>query len=140
MTATIDAAYVACADITREQARNFHYGIRLLPPGKRDALCAVYALARRVDDIGDGDLPAEVKQQQLQQLRHHLAHLGDSSDPVLLALHDATRHFPIPMTAFDELIDGVEMDVVGARFATFDDLVHYCRCVAGSIGRLCLGV
>ena len=140
MTATIDAAYVACADITREQARNFHYGIRLLPPGKRDALCAVYALARRVDDIGDGDLPAEVKQQQLQQLRHHLAHLGDSSDPVLLALHDATRHFPIPMAAFDELIDGVEMDVVGARFATFDDLVHYCRCVAGSIGRLCLGV
>lgn len=140
MTATIDAAYVACADITREQARNFHYGIRLLPPSKRDALCAVYALARRVDDIGDGELPAEVKQQQLQQLRHDLAHLGDSSDPVLLALHDAARHFPIPMAAFDELIDGVEMDVVGARFATFDDLVRYCRCVAGSIGRLCLGV
>ena len=140
MTATIDAAYVTCADITREQARNFHYGIRLLPPSKRDALCAVYALARRVDDIGDGELPAEVKQQQLQQLRRQLAHLGDSSDPVLLALHDAARHFPIPIAAFDELIDGVEMDVVGARFATFDDLVHYCRCVAGSIGRLCLGV
>lgn len=139
MTA-LDTAYATCATITRTQARNFHYGIRLLPPSKRDALCAVYALARRVDDIGDGELPAEVKQQQLQQLRHDLAHLGDSSDPVLLALHDAARHFPIPMAAFDELIDGVEMDVVGARFATFDDLVRYCRCVAGSIGRLCLGV
>jgi phytoene synthase len=140
MTATLDAAYVACEDITREQARNFHYGIRLLPPAKRSALCAVYALARRVDDIGDGDLPDAVKLHRLHQLRRDLQTLDDSSDPVLLALHDATTRFPIPLSAFGELIDGVEMDVVGARFATFDDLVHYCRCVAGSIGRLCLGV
>ena len=140
MTSTLDAAYVACADITREQARNFHYGIRLLPTDKRGALCAVYALARRVDDIGDGDLPTAVKQDQLRRLRAQLAHLDDSTDPVLVALADAARRYPIPLAAFDELIDGVEMDVVGARFATFEDLVHYCRCVAGSIGRLCLGV
>jgi phytoene synthase len=140
MTSTLDAAYVACADITREQARNFHYGIRLLPPDKRGALCAVYALARRIDDIGDGDLPTAVKQEQLHRLRGELAHLDDSTDAVLVALADAARRYPIPLTAFGELIDGVEMDVVGARFATFDDLVHYCRCVAGSIGRLCLGV
>ena len=140
MTSTLDAAYVACAHITREQARNFHYGIRLLPPAKRGALCAVYALARRVDDIGDGDLPAAVKQEELRRLRDALAHLDDSTDPVLVALNDAARHYPIPLSAFDELIAGVEMDVVGARFASFDELVHYCRCVAGSIGRLCLGV
>jgi len=140
MTSTLDAAYVACADITREQARNFHYGIRLLPPDKRGALCAVYALARRVDDIGDGDLATVVKQEQLRRLRGELARLDDSTDPVLVALADAARRYPIPIDAFGELIDGVEMDVVGARFATFDDLVHYCRCVAGSIGRLCLGV
>ena len=140
MTATVDAAYVACEDITREQARNFHYGIRLLPPAKRNALCAVYALARRIDDIGDGDLPRDVKLQQLRSLRSELSSLGDSSDPVLLALHDTTRHYPVPVAAFGELLDGVEMDVVGARFATFDELVHYCRCVAGSVGRLCLGV
>src|SRR5947209_11297603 len=140
MTSTLDAAYVACADITREQARNFHYGIRLLPPDKRGALCAVYALARRVDDIGDGDLPTVVKQEHLRRLRGELARLDDSTDPVLVALADAARRYPIPIDAFGELIDGVEMDVVGARFATFDDLVHYCRCVAGSIGRLCLGV
>jgi len=140
MTATVDAAYVACADITRDQARNFHYGIRLLPPAKRSALCAVYALARRVDDIGDGDLPHDVKRQQLQRLRADIGALSDSSDPVLLAVHDAAWHYPIPLEAFGELIDGVEMDVIGARFASFDELVHYCRCVAGSIGRLCLGV
>lgn len=139
-TATVAEAYVACAEITREQARNFHYGIRLLPPSKRDALCAIYALARRIDDIGDGDLPQSVKVQQLAAVRASLAHLDDGDDPVLLALSDATRHFPIPLHAFDELLDGVEMDVVGARFATFDELAHYCRCVAGSIGRLCLSV
>ena len=140
MTSTLEAAYVACADITRDQARNFHYGIRLLPPDKRGALCAVYALARRIDDIGDGELPRPVKAQQLQQLRAQLGRIDDSSDPVLLALSDAARRYPIPIAAFDELIDGVEMDVVGARIASFDELVHYCRCVAGSIGRLCLGV
>jgi phytoene synthase len=140
MTATVESAYVACEDITRDQARNFHYGIRLLPPAKRNALCAVYALARRIDDIGDGDLPSDVKLKQLGLLRGELAALGDTSDPVLLAVHDTVRHYPVPMDAFGELLDGVEMDVVGARFATFDELVHYCRCVAGSVGRLCLGV
>ena len=140
MTSTLDAAYVACADITRDQARNFHYGIRLLPPYKRGALCAVYALARRIDDIGDGDLPTVVKREQLARLRSQLTDLAGSSDPVLVALCDAARRYPIPLEAFGELIDGVEMDVVGARFASFDELVHYCRCVAGSIGRLCLGV
>jgi len=140
MTSTLDAAYVACADITRDQARNFHYGIRLLPPAKRRALCAVYALARRIDDIGDGDLPTRVKQEELRRLRHELTSLDDCTDPVLMALSDASQQFPVPLAAFEELIDGVEMDVVGARFASFDELVHYCRCVAGSIGRLCLGV
>lgn len=137
---TVADAYIACADITRDQARNFHYGIRLLPPPKRAALCAIYALARRIDDIGDGTLPASVKLDRLATLRAAIASASGTDDPVLLAVHDATRYYPIPLAAFGELIDGVEMDVVGTRFATFDDLVHYCRCVAGSIGRLCLSV
>ena len=61
-------------------------------------------------------------------------------DPVLIALADAGRRFPIPLAAFGELIDGCEADVRGTSYATFDDLQHYCRCVAGSIGRLSLGV
>jgi len=144
MTATVAEAYVTCADITRTQARNFHYGIRLLPPDKRDALCAIYALARRVDDIGDGDLPREAKLTDLAAVRDSLARLGasgdDGGDEVLVALHDAMLRFPVPLDAFNELLEGVEMDVVGSQFATFDDLRRYCRCVAGSIGRLCLSV
>jgi 15-cis-phytoene synthase len=140
VTATLEAAYSICESTTRTQARNFHYGIRLLPREKRLALCAVYALARRVDDIGDGDLPDEVKRRELAALRASIASLAESSDPVLLAVRDAARRLPIPIAAFDELIDGVEMDLDGVRFATFDELVVYCRCVAGSIGRLCVGV
>ncbi|MGY1708756.1 presqualene diphosphate synthase HpnD [Geodermatophilus sp. SYSU D00758] len=147
LTPTLEQAYATCEGITRDQARNFYYGIRLLPPAKRSVLCAVYALARRIDDIGDGDLPAAEKRARLAGVRASVAALTageDGGDPVLAALADAARHHPIPFDAFDELVDGVamdvEMDTTGARYATFADLVGYCRCVAGSVGRLCLGV
>jgi phytoene synthase len=140
VTSTLDDAYGLCESITREQARNFYYGIRLLPSEKRGVLCAVYALARRIDDIGDGDLPQQDKVSALAQLRDSLGNIGASPDPVLTAVADAARRFPIPLGAFDELVDGVEMDVTGRTYDTFEDLVGYCRCVAGSVGRLCLGV
>lgn len=137
---TIEDAYRECEAITRTQARNFYYGIRLLPAAKRSVLCAVYALARRIDDIGDGDLPTEQKVTALAELRSSLGEMDASADPVLVAVADAARRFPIPLGAFVEIVDGVEMDVTGRSYATFDELVVYCRCVAGSVGRLCLGV
>ena len=146
MTATLDAAYATCETITRTQAKNFFYGIRLLPPAKRSALSAVYALARRIDDIGDGDLPTAEKVAALAAVRASLRADADRSDPVVLAVADAARRYPIPLGAFDELVDGVEADVaMDARadptfYATFDDMVGYCRQVAGSVGRLCLGI
>ena len=141
-------AYGHCEHVTRTEARNFSYGIRLLPPDKRRALSAVYAFARRIDDIGDGTLPAPDKLARLGETRAALGSLieatsganGASGDPVLTALGDAASRFPIPLSAFSELIDGCSADVRGTAYETFDDLVHYCRCVAGSIGRLSLGV
>ena len=65
---------------------------------------------------------------------------GYPGDPALVGLADAARRFPIPLSAFGELIDGCAADVRGTTYATFDDLLYYCRCVAGSIGRLSLGV
>jgi 15-cis-phytoene synthase len=146
MTAPVSAAYRHCEQVTRTQARNFSYGIRLLPPGKREALSAVYAFARRVDDIGDGTLPIADKLAALAQARASISALiaagsdAAGDDMVLLALADAAQQYPIPLAAFDELIDGCEADVRGTAYKTFDDLEHYCRCVAGSIGRLSLGV
>jgi 15-cis-phytoene synthase len=137
---TVEDAYRITEDITRTQAQNFHYGIRLLPSGKRSALCAVYALARRIDDIGDGELPPEQKLAELTLVRKSLENLEVSSDPVLLAVADSARRFPIPISAFAELIDGVQMDVDGISYQDFADLVVYCRRVAGSIGRLCLSI
>jgi phytoene synthase len=137
---SVPEAYARCEAITREQARNFYYGIRLLPADKRAVLCAVYALARRIDDIGDGDLPNADKLTRLKVLEAALDDPAGSTDPVLIAVGDAVRRYPIPLGAFEELVDGVRMDVTGRTYATFDDLVEYCRCVAGSVGRLCLGV
>lgn len=140
----IHAAYRRCEEITWSQARNFSYGIRLLPPAKRQALASVYAFARRVDDIGDGDLPAADKLAGLAAVRSTLGGImagrPDPEDPVQVALADAGQRFPIPLAAFGELIDGCEADVRGTSYPTFGDLLHYCRCVAGSIGRLSLGV
>ncbi len=138
----LDEAYRECERITWTQARNFAYGIRLLPAGKRRGLAVIYAFARRIDDIGDGTLPAGQKIADLEQARRAVLDLShpDPNDPVLLALADVRRHFPVPIEAFGELIDGCVADVRGAHYQTFEDLHYYCRCVAGSIGRLSLGI
>jgi phytoene synthase len=140
-------AYRECERITWSQARNFAYGIRLLPPAKRRGLAVIYAFARRIDDIGDGALPAEQKIAGLESARQAVLNLDGADldgngrgDPVLLALTDVKRNFPVPMEAFGELIDGCVADVRGTHYETFEDLHYYCRCVAGSIGRLSLGI
>ncbi|MBV8080212.1 MAG: squalene/phytoene synthase family protein [Actinobacteria bacterium] len=112
--------------------------MRLLPAERRDAIFAVYALARRIDDVADGTLAPEEKLRALADIRASLG--GDSDDPVLVAVRDAAHRFPIPLDAFGDLVDGAEMDVRGTDYETFADLVLYCRRVAGSIGRLALGV
>jgi 15-cis-phytoene synthase len=137
----VRAAYRHCEQVTRTQARNFAYGIALLPGDKRRALSAVYAYARRIDDIGDGDLPGDIKLAALKDARAQVTALADggaapADDPVLLALADAGRRFAVPVAAFGELIEGCEADVRGTAYQTWDELEHYCRCVAGSIGRL----
>ncbi|GGX14947.1 presqualene diphosphate synthase HpnD [Streptomyces chryseus] len=146
MSAPVLAAYSYCEAVTGQQARNFAYGIRLLPTDKRNAMSALYAFSRRVDDIGDGMLDPGVKQARLEETRALLDRVRagtvdvDDTDPVAVALSDTARRFPIPLEGLDELIDGVLMDVRGETYETWDDLKVYCRCVAGAIGRLSLGV
>ena len=132
-------AYRICERIVRDAAANFSYGIRLLPPDKRRAMSAVYAFARRVDDIGDGALSPERKLSDLAVIRGSLAD-GDRADPVMVALADAGARFGLPADALEDLLEGVERDVRGARFERYDELIVYCRAVAGSIGRLCVAV
>ncbi|MFI6697962.1 presqualene diphosphate synthase HpnD [Streptomyces sp. NPDC050509] len=146
MSAPVLAAYSYCEAVTGQQARNFAYGIRLLPTDKRQAMSAMYALSRRVDDIGDGTLAPKVKQTRLEETRALLDRVRagevdeDDTDPVAVAVADAARRFPVPLDGLDELIDGVLMDVRGDTYETWDDLKVYCRCVAGAIGRVSLGI
>jgi 15-cis-phytoene synthase len=133
-------AYDECEAITRREAKNFAYGIRLLHPPERRALSAVYALARRIDDIGDGSDTPEEKLAGLQRVRKDIEGMEGSQDPVMVAVADTAIRYQLPMAAFGELIDGCEMDVHGTRYETIDDLVGYCRRVAGTVGRLSLAV
>ncbi|HEX5224507.1 MAG TPA: squalene/phytoene synthase family protein [Solirubrobacteraceae bacterium] len=145
-------AYRHCEAVTRAEAANFFYGIRLLPRERRRAICAVYAFARRIDDIGDGTLAREEKLRQLDAQARALAAVeqgaaitpvnghGAASDPVMVALAGAYRSFPLPRGALGELIEGVRMDVNGVSYEGFDELVLYCRRVAGAIGRVCLAI
>jgi 15-cis-phytoene synthase len=134
-----EAARAHCAQVTREQAANFYYGMRLLPPAKRAALFAVYAFARRVDDIGDGTLPLERKAELLDR-EAALLDAPPPEDLVLRALTDARERFGLPIASLHDLIEGVRMDLTDTTYATFDELVVYCRHVAGSVGRLCVAV
>lgn len=143
----IEEAYKACGDITASQAKNFYYGIKLLPPPKRHAMSALYALARRIDDVGDGALPRADKLEALSALRREVAALRDdpssalaSRDPVLVAMADASRRWSIPVDAIEDLVDGCRMDVVGTAYDNIDDLVGYCRKVAGTVGRCSLAI
>ncbi|SCK36741.1 presqualene diphosphate synthase HpnD [Streptomyces sp. WMMB 322] len=143
---SVAAAYDYCESVTGQQARNFAYGIRLLPTGKRRAMSALYAFSRRVDDIGDGPLDQSLKIARLEQTRELLGRIRegaidqDDTDPVAVALSDAARRYPVPLGGLDELIDGVLLDVRGTRYDSWEELEVYCRCVAGAIGRLSLGV
>jgi phytoene synthase len=141
----VEQAYGQCEQITRHEAANFFYGIRLLPRSKRQAMSAVYAFARRVDDIGDGQLDRGSQLEALAAERQVLTDLaaggvGDPADPVSVALAHAIAAYDLPVAALESLIDGVELDVLGTRYDTFAELETYCRHVAGSIGRLCLAI
>jgi 15-cis-phytoene synthase len=139
---TVGEAYRHCEQTTRREAANFYYGIRLLAPAQRRGMCAVYAFARRVDDIGDGPLAAAEKLKGLEREAQALARMPRDSDedPVLIALADAYQRFQIPPDALLALIEGVRMDVEEVRYETFEELVLYCRRVAGAIGRACLAI
>jgi 15-cis-phytoene synthase len=134
-----EEAYAQVERLTRQRARNFAYGIMLLPRPKRRGIAAIYAFARRVDDIADGSLPVGQKRALLQQLREQVrAAPGD--DAMLVALADARQRFEIPADALTALIDGGVQDTEQTRYADFDELRGYCARVAGAVGRACVAV
>jgi 15-cis-phytoene synthase len=136
---TVEQAYAEVERVTRREAKNFAYGIMVLPRQKRRAIAAIYAFARRVDDIADGPLPAVEKCEQLEALRAALDD-PESADPVLVALGDARARYGIPEGALAALLEGGLQDTDQSRYATFAELRAYCEKVAGAVGLACLPV
>ena len=135
---SVQEAYAEVGRITRREAKNFAYGIMVLPRAKRQAIAAIYAFARRVDDVADGELPAEEKRAGLEELRVALGE--DSSDPVFVALRDARERFGIPREPLEALIDGGLQDLGQTTYGDFADLRGYCEKVAGAVGLACVPV
>ncbi|HEY6069103.1 MAG TPA: phytoene/squalene synthase family protein, partial [Gaiellaceae bacterium] len=132
-------AYAEVERLTRRRARNFAYGIMLLPREKRRAIAAIYAFARCVDDVADGDLELEAKRAELEAL-HAFLEQPPGTDAMGVALADARVRFPIPGEALHALVDGGLQDLEQTRYATFDELRGYCARVAGAVGVACVAV
>ncbi|MGD0714394.1 MAG: squalene/phytoene synthase family protein [Gaiellaceae bacterium] len=138
MTA-IEQAYAEVSRLTRARAKNFAYGIMVLPLAKRRAIAAVYAFAREVDDVADGEAPLDEKRARLEALR---ASLDDDAptDAMVVALADARARYGIPRAALSALVDGGLQDTEQTRYADFADLRGYCEKVAGAVGVACIAV
>jgi 15-cis-phytoene synthase len=137
----LDGDYARCAEVTRHASSNFYYAFMLLPVERRRALYAVYAFCRFVDDIADDDEvrePAALLARWREELDHVYA--GGPTRAVSRALADNVHRFNIPRRYFEEVIDGVEMDLTRRRYQTFDELELYCRRVASAVGLICIEI
>jgi len=139
MSIAVEEAYAEVERVTRREAKNFAYGIMVLPRRKRRAIAAVYAFARAVDDIADGPLEPPAKRERLEALRVALAD-PDPAEAMLVALADARASFSIPDAALLTLVDGGLQDTEQSRYASFADLRGYCEKVAGAVGLACVPV
>jgi 15-cis-phytoene synthase len=138
---TRDGDYARCAEITRRASSNFYYAFMLLPHERRRALYSVYAFCRFIDDIADGDRitdPAAMLTQWREELDRVYA--GTPSRSISRALSENVRRFNIPRRYFEEVIDGVEMDLTQRRYDSFAGLCLYCRRVASAVGLICIEI
>ncbi len=131
-------AYACCREIARQIARTFYYGSLFLPREKRRAAWALYAFCRMADDMADEPLDFTSPLEALRSWRTALCetYAGRPRGPVMVAWADVLRRFDVPLQPALELLDGVEMDLRGVRYETFEELRGYCYRVAGTVGLL----
>ena len=152
------SSYLECHRIARAAHSNFYYAFFLLPKPKRDALAALYAFMRLVDDVADEGHDLAAKQRGLADWRAALdnaitgqSQLADgtaalnSAAPkgaaeVLPALVDTMQRYKMPARYLHDLISGAEMDLTLRTYPTFDRLREYCYRVAGTVGLTCTHV
>src|ERR1700723_771850 len=140
---SVRESYAECNRIARAAHSSFYLAFFGLRKEKRNALCALYAFMRLIDDVSDEPGDLESKRQALARWRGMLDQaIGGHTSPhaVLPALADTIERFQIPTRYFHDLILGAEMDLTVSTYATFDRLSEYCYRVAGTVGLTCLHV
>lgn len=139
MTA-LRASQLFCAQTMRRHAKSFYLSTRILPRAKREAIEALYAFFRIVDDTADeGSAPLTARCAQLEHFRRDVEGLAipgyRSCAPWFPALASAYRDFAFDLSPLLELIDGCESDLIPADIGTLEELEAYARAVAGTVGR-----
>ena len=139
---TLEESYEQAQNITKSRAKNFYFGIRLLPKVKRDSLCAVYAFFRESDDISDDEKRVNRRQQlyEWKSLVRKSKSERTNTNPILPAFYDTLTKYSIPPTYFEELLDGTLSDLTVSRYQNFDELYSYCYRVASTVGLVCLHI
>ena len=128
-----------CRQKAAESGSSFLSGFKFLPEHQHDAMTVLYAFCRELDDVVDDCSDKNTAHTTLNWWRLDLARAfsdGLPEHPVNQALQPVARTFNLPQSEFVELIDGMQMDLDKARYATFDELKLYCRRVAGVVGCL----
>ena len=126
---------------------SFYYSFLVLPPEQRRAIVAVWDFCRAVDDAVDEE-PADASgvpsgREAVAFWRRELACAfgdGTPSTPQGTRLQPFIQTFDLPRQAFEDVIDGVAMDLDTRRYDTFDDLFEYCRRVASAVGMICIRI
>ena len=131
-----------CQQKVAESGTSFYYAFLFLPPEKRQAIHALYAFCREVDDVVDECEDPAIAAAKLSWWRQEVALLESAADqpqpthPVMLALQEVRRQFDLPLEYFNEIIDGMAMDLEYSRYPDFKSLSLYCYRVAGVVGLL----
>jgi phytoene synthase len=132
-------ANLACETITAQHSRSFYLASGLLPNGKRQAMRALYAFCRTADNLADGDVTEPGL--KLSLLREGIRSRRKSTgDAVLTAWTDIQVRYQIPLCYAEQLLDGVERDLVQRRYNTFEDLSVYCYNVASTVGLMSMHI
>ncbi|MBO9128689.1 phytoene/squalene synthase family protein [Bacillus sp. 165] len=138
---SLEKAYYKCEDIIKKNSQTFYQAFSLLPREKRNAVWAVYAFCRRVDDIVDeGDNVIEELEQFHREFVAFLEGKADREDFLWIALQDVFSKFELETKPFYELIEGQRMDVVKYTYSTYEELLHYSYHVASTVGLILLPI
>ncbi|HEX6835273.1 MAG TPA: squalene/phytoene synthase family protein, partial [Polyangia bacterium] len=142
-TSFIESAAAYCKKLTTRSKSNFYYAFLFLPRERREALEAVYAYCRLVDDVVDEDAPVAKKLDGIAQWRRELdAVYGDAAPthPVSERLRAAVQRFAIRREDMEAIIDGCAMDIGKTRYESWEELRLYCYRVASAVGLMCVEI